>query len=349
MTNPSGTKKLMKGDLLFKEGDVSNAMYLIRSGSIRIFKRKGDSQIEIDTLRAGQILGEMAFLDGNPRSASAEALHETELFEISKSIYDSTMVQVPEWLKVLLKAIVARLRSTTTKLKNLETSSSEMNYADGRRVFTFLSVHDALKLASAVLLAGAQSKEEGVDGKKIKLTSLERYANQVMGIPIAKVTGFVDVLKNSSILTISDPAKEMSLKDPLLLEMFIHYACDENLLEPTKRHEIGLRAFLVMGMITKHLEKFPKDASTGNSTVNLSAIKKIESETAGKEAFRLEDFEDLVRVGYASALKVLSAEEQTTILNPDSFKKFYRIQMVLKTIEAVNDEKQRAALGPKNI
>lgn len=347
MTNPSGSKRLLKGDILFKEGDVSNAMYLIRSGSIRIFKRKGDSQIEIDTLRAGQILGEMAFLDGNPRSASAEALHDAELVEISKSIYDSTMVQIPEWLKVLLKAIVARLRSTTTKMKNLETSSSEMNYAEGRRTFTFLSIHDSLKIASAVLLVGAQAKEEKTDGKKIKLQSLERYSNQVMGIPLAKVTGFIDVLKHSAVLTAAENAQEFWLKDTALLEMFVQYVCDENLLEPTKRHDIGIRAFLVMGLIAKHLEEFSKDDATGLATVNLSAVKKIESAAAGKEAFRFEDLEDLVRVGYASALKVQSADEQTTTLQAASFKKIYRIQMIMKTIEAVNEEKQKAALGYK--
>ena len=60
MAGPSGVRRLQKGDLLFKEGDSSSAMYLIRSGMIRIFKKKGDQQIEIDTLRSGQIVGEMA-------------------------------------------------------------------------------------------------------------------------------------------------------------------------------------------------------------------------------------------------------------------------------------------------
>jgi len=345
MAGPAGTKRLMKGDLLFKEGDSSNAMYLIRSGMVRIFKKKGDSQIEIDTLRSGQIVGEMAFLDGNPRSASGEALMDSELVEISKSVYDSTMVQVPEWVKVLLKAIVARLRSTTTKMKNLESSSTEMNYEDGRRNFVFLSPHDALKLAAAALLVGSLSKEDTAEGKKIKLTSLERYTNQVMGIPIAKMTSFLDILKQAGILHISEDNQDVALKDAALLEGFIQYVCDENLLEPTKRHDLSLRGFLVMGLISKHLDKFPKDANDGFSNVNVAEVKKLETNANGKEPFRMDEFAELVKVGYASTLTVVSTDQQTTLVQPEVFKRAYRIQRVLKILEAMNEEKQKNALG----
>jgi CRP/FNR family cyclic AMP-dependent transcriptional regulator len=345
MAGPSGARRLQKGDLLFKEGDSSNAMYLIRSGMVRIFKKKGDQQIEIDTLRSGQIVGEMAFLDGNPRSAGAEALMETELVEISKSIYDSTMVQVPEWLKVLLKAIVARLRSTTTKMKNLETASSEMNYADGRRNFIFLGVHDCLKIGSAVLLVALNGKEELPEGKRIKMGSLERYGNQVMGVPVAKVTSFLDILKQANIVHISDNSQDVALKDASLLESFIQYVCDENLLEPTKRHDISIRGFLVMGLIAKHLDKSPKDETSGMSTVNLIEIQKLETSPAGKEPFRMDEFIELVKLGYASNLTVVSTDQQTTMIQVDTFRRAYRINRVLKIIEAMNEEKQKSALG----
>ncbi len=345
MAGPSGAKRLQKGDLLFKEGDSSNAMYLIRTGMVRIFKKKGDSQIEIDTLRSGQIVGEMAFLDGNPRSASGEALMDTELVEISKSVYDTTMVQVPEWVKVLLKAIVARLRSTTTKMKNLESSSMEMNYEDGRRDFVFLSPHDALKLSAAVLLVGTLSKEDAPEGKKLKISLLERYANQVMGIPVAKLTSYLDVLKQSNILHISENNQDVALKDSALLEAMIHYVCDENLLEPTKRHDLSLRGFLVMGLIAKHLEKFPKDEASGMSNVNVIEVKKLETGASGKEPFRMDEFIELVKVGYASNLTVVSTDVQTTMVQPDTFRRAYRIQRVLKILEAMNEEKQKNALG----
>lgn len=345
MATPPEPRRLQKGDILFKEGDSSNAMYLIRTGMVRIFKKRGDSQVEIDTLRSGQILGEMAFLDGNLRSASAEALMDSELVEISKSVYDATMIQVPEWVKVLLKAIVARLRSTTTKMKNLESSSMEMNYEDGRRNFVFLSPHDALKLSSIVLLVGSRSTEEGPEGKRLKLSALERYTSQVLGIPVAKITSFLDILAQGNIVHISANHQDVSLKDAALLESFIHYVCDENLLEPTKRHDISLRGFLVMGLIAKHIDKFPKDEISGFANLNVAEVKKLETNSAGKEPFRMDEFVELVSMGYASNLTVVSTEQQMTFIQPEVFKKSYRIQRILKILDAMNEEKQRNALG----
>src|SRR3954469_11463229 len=102
------TRRLKKGETLFAEGENSRAMYYVKSGMIRIFKKKGDSSIEIDTIRSGQILGELAFMDGNPRSASGEALTDCELTEISGPTFQAVFNQMPEWLKILLKTIVGR-------------------------------------------------------------------------------------------------------------------------------------------------------------------------------------------------------------------------------------------------
>jgi hypothetical protein len=229
-------------------------------------------------------------------------------------------------------------------MKNLESSSSEMNYADGRRNFTFVSPHDGLKIAAAVLLVGGISKEDTPDGKLVKMGALERYTNQVMGIPVAKVTSFVDILKQANILKLIDGTLDVALKDPALLEAFIHYVCDENLLEPTKRHDISIRGFLVMGLISKHLDKYPKDEN-GMSIVNVVEVQKLEVSPAGKEPFRMDEFVELVKVGYASNLTVVSTEKQTTQIKADTFRRAYRVNRVLKILEALNEEKQKNALG----
>ena len=338
-------KRMLKGEQLFREGEMSNAMYLIRTGMIRIYKKKGDSQIEIDTLRAGQIIGEMAFLDGNPRSASAEAIIDTELIEISQAVYQQTILTIPDWLKILLKAIVARLRSTTTRLKNLEMASTQVDYTDGsKRVFVFLSSHDALKIATAFLLVGSRNCEQTPQGNKLPMTSVERYCNQIMGIPVAKMTSFAEVLKDVHILDITDK-HDVFIKDLTTLEQFIHYLADENQLEPSKRHDISVKGFLVMSLIAKNLAKYPKDPNSKLSTVNIAEVRKTENLTAGKEVFRLEDFNELVKLGYGTALKVLSADEQLSMIQPESFILSLKMQRIIKHIEALNEQKQKAALG----
>jgi len=74
MAAPSGVRVLKKGDVLFREGDPSDAMYVIKKGRIGILKNKGSSEVTLAELVPGEMLGEMAFFDNKPRSASAKAV-----------------------------------------------------------------------------------------------------------------------------------------------------------------------------------------------------------------------------------------------------------------------------------
>lgn len=335
-------KKVKKGDIIFREGENPGAMYLIRTGMIRVFKKKGDSQIEIDTLRAGGVVGEMAFLDGNPRSASAEALMDTEMVEISTALYSSTMEKIPEWVKILIKAIVGKLRSTTTKVKNLEQASTEVTYGDkgSERRSVFLSSHDCLKIATALQLVGMRSTEDTPEGKRIKPSTMERYATQVIGIPLAKVTTFLEILKQAGFVNINEATQELALKDPQGVDAFIQFVCDENMLEPAKRHDMTIRGYLIMGLMAKHMDRFPKDPSSGMSQVNIAMIRKLEMEAnGGKEPFRMDEVAELTKLGFSSQLNVISTDEQTVIVQTDSFKKIAKVQRVLKLVDAANEEK----------
>jgi CRP/FNR family cyclic AMP-dependent transcriptional regulator len=338
--NSGGPKKLQKGESLFREGEMSKAMYLIRSGAIRIFKKKGESQIEIDNLRSGQIVGEMAFLDGNPRSASAEAIMDSELVEISQEIYQSTLNQTPDWLTVLFKALVARLRSTTTKLKNLESSSTAVDYKDGQsqRSFVFLSTHDCLKIATALLLAGARSNETVPEGKKCKLSVVERYAQQVMGVPGAKTTCFLETIKQTGILAFGTTSDEIILKDAVTLEQYIQFQGDENIAEASKRHDISIKGFAILSLLAKHLSRFPKN-DDGLVSINIVDIIQTESKTAGRDPFRVDEFPEIANLGYASQLNIKSGSEQITTVNPDKLSRAFRMHWIQRLITLANEEK----------
>ena len=54
-------RKLKKGELLFNEGDISKSMYFIQTGTIRLFKKKGNASIELGVIHKGEVIGEMGF------------------------------------------------------------------------------------------------------------------------------------------------------------------------------------------------------------------------------------------------------------------------------------------------
>lgn len=64
----------MPGDFLLHEGEVSSEMYYVQSGTLAVMKRKGDAVHQIGTIISGELVGEMSFLDKEPRSASVKAL-----------------------------------------------------------------------------------------------------------------------------------------------------------------------------------------------------------------------------------------------------------------------------------
>lgn len=343
-------RKLKKGELLFAEGENSRAMYFLKSGIIRLFKKKGDSVIELNTVRAGEVLGELAFLDGNPRSASGEALTECQLMEISGPAFQEILARMPDWLKILLKTVVARLRTASTRIRQLESASTAFDYSGkegqkGAVHYVYLSPNDVLKVFSSMLLVASRKGAKG-EGNSISFQSgqLNRYANQIMGIPAAKITTLLDILTQCGTLApVEDTGDttQITIKDVDFLEEIIGYLNEENLVEPSKRHDLSPRGFLIMSLIAKHLGKYKKDERTGLTTVNLSEIKSLETSGSGKDPFRTEEFPELVKLKYCSNVNMKSPTEELTTLTADTFMQAYRYQRVVISINAVNEQKIR--------
>lgn len=354
---PPGPSKRMikKGELIFAEGENSRAMYLLQSGMIRIFKKKGDAQIELDTIRTGQVLGELAFLDGNPRSASGEALIDSEVIEISGPAFQAALGLMPEWLKILLKTIVGRLRTASTRIRQLESASTAVDYSDinakpGKRstAYVFLGSLDVLKSLSGFLLIASRYGKPTADGKGVEMRMglTTRYINQIMSVPEAKITAMIDALFQAGLMTIQEDTvnpenSKTILNDIQFLDQLISYLNDENLCDPAKRHDITPRAFYIMSVVAKHLNSFSKDEKSGFTAVNLNLIRKAEAAASGKETFHLHEFQALIKLGYATNIDFKSAEEAITLVNADEFTKSYRFQHVCMIVQAINEQKRK--------
>lgn len=338
---------LQKGELLFGEGESSRSMYFVKSGIIRIFKKKGNASIEVATINSGQVLGELAFLDGMPRSASAEALTNCSLVEVSGATFTQTLSKLPDWLKLLLKTIVGRLRSSSTRIRQLEQASTAFDYSskDGKRSahYVYLSPHDSLKIATALLLVGCRNGQDSGRGKTVRAGLLQRYANQIMGVPVAKITTLMDVFASCGILEGVDQSgnSEFVLVDPDFLEQYVAYQNEENLVEPSKRHDISVKGFLIMSLMAKYMHQFQASDATGLTKVNLAEIIQAEASLNGREPFRLDEFPELVNLGYCTQIELKSNTQVFTQVKGPEFLKQYRLQRVIKAIQAVNEEKSR--------
>ena len=80
--------QLKEGEFLCKEGDPSNAAYVIQSGTLDVFLERKDVSVPLAQLGANDVLGEIALLDGQPRTAHVRAMSDVTLFEIDRAEFD---------------------------------------------------------------------------------------------------------------------------------------------------------------------------------------------------------------------------------------------------------------------
>jgi hypothetical protein len=102
------------GSSIFREGDHGDCLYIILEGSVRI--HKGGRELAI--LGRLQPLGEMAVLDGSPRSASATALQDTTMIKVDREQFLDLMRGSPEITQRILRLLLARIRETNDKLSD---------------------------------------------------------------------------------------------------------------------------------------------------------------------------------------------------------------------------------------
>ena len=113
-------KTVAAGQKLFSEGDFGDAMYILKQGILEIYKKDLLGDVRIAEIRPGGLVGEMALVDGKPRSANVKAVESTRLLSLSRSAYSDLKRAHPQvatkFQDELLLLISSRLRQTTEKL-----------------------------------------------------------------------------------------------------------------------------------------------------------------------------------------------------------------------------------------
>lgn len=113
----SETIRLLPNEYLIREGEESTEMYYLQSGTLAVFKRKGDQEHQIGTIISGELVGEMSFLDKNPRSASVKAMSESMLIVIPADKLEHTLETMPKWFSALLNTLTERLRKANARIR----------------------------------------------------------------------------------------------------------------------------------------------------------------------------------------------------------------------------------------
>src|SRR5712692_4677559 len=120
------TRHYLKGELVFREGDVGSELYVVLEGEIRIHLDGAGRDVTIARFGPNTVVGEMAVFDEQPRSASAEATTDTTVRVLRKDRLQVIVHEHPEVLLEFVKNLSQRLRQMDARLEGAQGESSPL-------------------------------------------------------------------------------------------------------------------------------------------------------------------------------------------------------------------------------
>lgn len=114
------SSRLERGDVLFREGDPGDALFVIGEGKVKLGRTSSDGRENlVAILGPGEMFGELSLFDPGPRTMTATAVAETQLMGLSNDSLTTLLSGRPEVAKSLLAALAKRLRRTNEHLADL--------------------------------------------------------------------------------------------------------------------------------------------------------------------------------------------------------------------------------------
>jgi CRP/FNR family transcriptional regulator, cyclic AMP receptor protein len=113
--NSFNLRYIAKNDILIKKGDTAHSIYILKKGRLQAFNIESGKKNIIGEISEGEFVGEMAYINNEPRSATVEALVDSELIEIPVGNIDKILFKRPAWSKALMHTLSKRLKFANSK------------------------------------------------------------------------------------------------------------------------------------------------------------------------------------------------------------------------------------------
>lgn len=123
-------KSFEKGELIFREGNISDVLYFVNTGRIKIYKYTKDGKEQIlHILSEGDFFGELNLLKSTIYTFNAKAIDKTNVCILTKQEFKNIMIQNPEISIKLLESVGDRLSEAENLAQNLATNDIDSRMA----------------------------------------------------------------------------------------------------------------------------------------------------------------------------------------------------------------------------
>jgi len=184
------------GEEIFAKGSPGNSLMIVLRGRVRISSISlTGKEIVLNIIDAGEIVGEIALLDGGERSGDAVAMTDCELLVLNRRDFIPFIENRADICLMLIKILCQRLRQTSEQVEDLQFRHLES------------------RIAKALLHLSERSGQPVVDGRVLELHMSQSELSHIVGSSRESVNkqlqawqkaGFIDLAKGS--IVIRDPA-----------------------------------------------------------------------------------------------------------------------------------------------
>ncbi len=119
-------RRYKKGEVIFKEGDSPQFIYIVQSGRLALNVERGGNKLEVAQLNTSQVFGEQAIFSNGKQAFSVETLQETKLIEVPVELLKGQFNQTPPGIKLLVKSLVDEIRTMRNSLKSIKMEAEKV-------------------------------------------------------------------------------------------------------------------------------------------------------------------------------------------------------------------------------
>jgi CRP/FNR family transcriptional regulator, cyclic AMP receptor protein len=183
-----------QGAVIFRENEQGSEMFIIIQGVVEIRKSTGPSSSKIlTTLQKGDMFGEMAIIEKQPRSATAVAVQPTRVLVLNERLYDAMLGSNPDFARKMNRVLSERIRRADSIIQNIMTTNRQNQLWSGLLQY---------------------AKERGVStfkGSRVNIVEFTQWAIEHLGITEKDVQAIVAQLLKRQIVSFSARGKDEML------------------------------------------------------------------------------------------------------------------------------------------
>jgi CRP-like cAMP-binding protein len=119
------SKTFQPGEVMIRKGDTNRDLFFLTEGSVEISAESADGDFVLNEIEPPYILGDIAFLSGFPRTATAKAKTKVTLFIMKYENFMDLSKDFPEWLRPLLTSFASGVKSIHFRMAELRKEIAE--------------------------------------------------------------------------------------------------------------------------------------------------------------------------------------------------------------------------------